>query len=186
MINLANYTSNYRGRLILNSYQDWIKHKQKVLDIGCGTGIVAALIKQEFKTKVTGADVTNYLSQDIPFVKINPQSKLPFKKDSFHIVMLNDVLHHIPKEEQQTLIAESLRIAKKVLIFEIKPTKIGIFFDIALNIIHYGGLNTPFSHRSSQQWSNLFKKLKANYQVKYPKKPPFYPFEHMAYCISKG
>ncbi|MFX0206352.1 MAG: 50S ribosomal protein L11 methyltransferase [Candidatus Hodarchaeota archaeon] len=41
MLKLANVTSVYRSQLIIETYKNWVKDNQKVLDVGCGTGVLA-------------------------------------------------------------------------------------------------------------------------------------------------
>ena len=63
-------TSPFRSKLVVKYFKPWIKGDEKVLDIGCGTGITTKVIKENFKVSVTGCDVKNYLIFNIPFYKI--------------------------------------------------------------------------------------------------------------------
>lgn len=182
---LTKTTSSYRYRLIRAAYRRWLKPKSTVLDIGCGNGIITKLLLDEFSLKVTGCDVKNYLIYDIPFVKIN-HNKLPNFKRKFDAVLLNDVLHHIPGEKQKNLILFCLRIAKKILIFEAKPTLFGKITDIILNKYHYGDLNVPLSFRNVADWKVLFKRLSIKSKIVVLKRPFWYPFSHIAILLQKA
>ncbi len=179
-------TSPYRSKLIVKSFKPWIKKKQKILDIGCGTGITAKVIIEDFKVNVTGCDLENYLAFDIPFYKISKNGKLPFKDKTFDVAMLNDVLHHVDKAYQTYIIKEALRVAKKVLIFEDKPTISAKVFDTILNKLHYSSLDAPLTFRSSKGWSELFNSIGLKYIIKNNiQKPLWYPFSHIAMMVQK-
>lgn len=182
-MNLFKITSSYRTKLIINVYQKWIKPNDNILDVGCGTGIVAKMLADYFSADITGCDIKNYLIYKIPFLKIK-DSKIPVKDASFSIALLNDVLHHIPKQYQASIIKETTRVAKKVLIFEFEPTFIGKLSDIILNKFHYGDLNPPLSVRSIKEWQNLFRKLSLRSQTIKLEKPFWYPFSHIAFMIT--
>lgn len=178
-------TSVYRFQLITKAYDGWIKKNEKVLDIGCGRGTITKLLINYYSLQLQACDVKNYLIyQDIAFKEIN-KNKLPKFKYKFDAALLNDVLHHISKDEQTNLIKEALRIADKVLIFEMKPTYSAKIFDLILNKLHYGDLNIPLSFRNLLEWKSLFKKLDIKSKTKEINKPFWYPFSHIAFILEK-
>lgn len=183
-MNFTKLTGSYRTKLIISAYKNWLKTGDCVLDIGCGTGIVAKYLKDYFKIKITGCDIKNYLIDKIPFIKIN-ENKIPVKSNSFDVAFINDVLHHIKKEDQAQIIKEAVRTAKKVFIFEFEPTLIGKAADIVLNKLHYGDLNPPLSLRPSKQWQSLFSELGYKSKMVKLSKPFWYPFSHIAFMITK-
>lgn len=185
-MNITELTGSYRGKLVIKAYNQWLKKGDKVLDIGCGTGIITKVLADHLGVKITVCDVRNYLIyKDIRFVKIT-REKLPFLSESFDAALLNDVLHHLPQEKQEDLISQSIKVAKKVLIFEAKPTIFGKIADIILNKLHYGDLNVPLSFRTMDEWQALFKKLSLKFKTKTFKRPFWYPFSHIAFELQKG
>lgn len=184
MFNLAKSTSNYRAKLIYSAYKKWLKAGDKVLDIGCGNGIIAYFLHNKLKIDITCCDVKNYLIYKFPFYKITG-SKLPFKNKQFDLVFINDVLHHIESDKHLAVISEALRVGKVVLIFEAKPTFSGKMFDIILNKFHYGGLDQPLSFRNIADWETIFKKLGVNYKYIELSRPFWYPFSHVAFKLWK-
>lgn len=167
----------------MKHFKEWVKKDQKILDIGCGSGITTKAIIENFKVTVTGCDVKNYLMFNIPFYEISRNGKLPFKNKSFDLAMLNDVLHHVDKSNQIRIIKEALRVAKTVLIFEVQPTISAKIFDTLLNKIHYSSLDAPLTFRSDRDWQELFRSMKLTSIIKKVKNPFWYPFSHIAIMI---
>lgn len=183
-MNLSKITGNYRTKLIISVYKKWIKPKDSILDIGCGTGIVTKILGDYFSANITGCDIKNYLIFKIPFLKIK-DNKLPVKDTFFDIALLNDVLHHIPKQNQAGIIMEAIRVSKRVIIFEFEPTFVGKLADVILNKFHYGDLSAPLSARPIDEWQDLFRKLSLKTQTTKLKKPFWYPFSHIAFMVTK-
>lgn len=183
--NISILTTPYRAKLILSIYKLWFKKNGKVIDVGCGTGIVANILKKELGVRIIGCDIKNYLIHDIPFVKIK-SDELPFPNQSYDVVLFNDVLHHIDKPRQEHIISEALRVAKNVFIFEFEPSVGGKILDIVLNKFHYGDLAVPLAFRYAKEWKQLFKNLSANYDFIRLKRPFWYPFEHIVFRVSKN
>lgn len=183
-MNIQHFTTSIRFRILLKAYQNWIKNKDKIVDVGCGNGIITKLIKDHFQADITACDIKNYLVYNLPFINLTEKNLSSIKK-KFDVAMLNDVLHHIPKEAQEKLLLDCLKIAKKLLIFEAEPTLVGKVADIILNKHHYNTLNTPLSFRKYYEWKQIFKNLHLKSNSKRLKKPFLYPFSHVAFLVQK-
>ncbi len=183
MIKLADITSKIRAKIIIQAYEDWLKPQTKLVDVGCGTGVVAFEISKSIRTDVYGCDVQNYLLRKIKFKKIKSDNRLPFPDKSFDLALLNDVLHHVNHVDQIGLIDETLRIAKETLIFELKPTIIGKALDFLLNKIHNPEMAIPFAYRNEWNWEKLFKENGITYKKRHVLTPFYYPFSHVAYKL---
>ncbi len=186
MINIVEITSKIRLKLIIQAYKSWLKKNENCLDVGCGDGIISQELIKRLCIRITGCDILSYLTKDIPFVYMKKRHELPFPKNKFDSCLLNDVLHHMEKEDQIKILKESLRIAKKVLIFEDKPTLIGKTADILANLMHNRNMNVPLTFRDILEWEEIFKKLMVDYKVIELPKPLFYPFSHIAFCLTKS
>ncbi len=185
MAKVADITTPIRAKLIANSYKHWVNPKDKVLDIGCGTGVVAEELARRLKIKVVGCDIDQYLVRKIPFRKMVSGSRLPFREMEFDSSMLNDVLHHTKYDNQIKLILESLRVAKKVFIFELQPTSVGKLLDFLINKIHNPKMAIPYSYRSEKEWENFFRKNHLKFEKKKVTSPFYYPFLHVSYQVKK-
>ena len=185
-MDIARFTSPYRSRLIKKVYANWLKKDEKVLDIGCGNGLISLYLMNNLSVKIVGCDVNNYLSVPVRFVQIPDSYKLPLEKNSFDASMLNDVLHHIKKPQQIELIKEALRVSSRVLVFEAKPTFLAKVFDIILNKLHYGDLKVPLSFRDRQEWEELCNSLSVKFEIIELKRPFWYPFSHIALLLKRS
>lgn len=180
---LAQFTAPYRSKLIIKCYKSWMKEKERVLDIGCGNGISTKEITDNLNVYVTGCDVEKNIVFDFPFFLIPKSGKLPFKDQSFHTAMLNDVLHHVETQYQIPVLKEALRVAKKVVLFEVEPTLFGKIFDALLNKLHYKSLKAPLTFKWRKDWIKLFKELGLKYETKSVKVPFWYPFSNIAMTV---
>lgn len=100
---LANITSIYRARLIAEHYAKWLKPNEKVLDVGCGNGVVTKFLSEDLGVIIEGCDIENYLSKQIKFKIMEKHDELPYDDNSFDAVMFNDVLHHTSKTNQKKI-----------------------------------------------------------------------------------
>jgi len=182
---LAYITSTYRAGLISKTYCKWVDARKKVLDIGCGTGVVADELRKSLKIEIAGCDIDSYLTRNVPFKKMENFSIIPYKKGEFNYTMFNDVLHHTEYQNQEKLIKEAVRVSKKVLVFELIPTFTGKISDFLINKIHNPNMNIPYTYRSPNDWKTLFKSMGLKYKTSFVKKPFWYPFTHIGFLIEK-
>jgi ubiquinone/menaquinone biosynthesis C-methylase UbiE len=167
------FTITYRARRIFQAYDGLIQPGQQVLDIGCGNGIVGAMIRDRFQCQVTGTDILDYVKTGLPFKRLADGGELAFGDQSMDVAMLNDMLHHVPSAGQEKLIREALRVAKRVLVYEVKPGAYVSFTDWLPNKIHQPLMRISLSHRSREAWLELFKQLGAQVEVREIVDPPF-------------
>ncbi|MCL5070605.1 MAG: class I SAM-dependent methyltransferase [Actinobacteria bacterium] len=185
MSNLIEITSRIRLKLIVKAYHPWLKKNEKCLDVGCGDGIISEQLLKYFGIKITGCDILSYLTKDIPFIYMKKEDKLPFSNNKYESCLFNDVLHHMSKENQIKLLKEGLRVAKRVLIFEDKPTLAGKAADILANLMRNKNMNIPLTFKDILEWETVFKDLGVKYKSVELPKPFLYPFSHIAFLIYK-
>lgn len=78
------------------------KKGKTLLDLGCGPGEDAAILRDAYGLKVKACDV--YEHENVKDLKLDFKKgsifDLPYKAKSFDYVFLHDVLHHINEEDQ--------------------------------------------------------------------------------------
>jgi len=99
----------------------YIDKKDMVLDVGCGNGEHSFKIARVCK-EVTAFDIEESKLQEakrkqkqrkiknIKFLKIDANKKLPFKRDSFDLILCQDVLEHVRDYKKTT--KEVLRVLR--------------------------------------------------------------------------
>jgi demethylmenaquinone methyltransferase/2-methoxy-6-polyprenyl-1,4-benzoquinol methylase len=94
-----------------------IKRNEKVLDLGCGDGLNVNLLYKSGIKKIVGVDIAPELIKNAkkltPKAKfyISSAEKLPFKNESFNVVLVDSVFHHLMKYEKA--LSEIKRVLKR-------------------------------------------------------------------------
>jgi len=94
----------YMNRLLTSDSQ--------VLDIGCGTKELSNALAC---AKVTTIDSWEPFKPDI-LCDLNSVQELPFADGTFDLVLLIDVIEHLPKEHGFRILKEAQRVAKKAVV----------------------------------------------------------------------
>lgn len=107
-------------------------NSQKLLDLGCGDGATEFYLSSIFSSfSVTGIDISSEsirIAKDRKLPKCNfllfDGSTIPFHENSFDIVFIAGVFHHVPPELRQNLMGEAARVLKpggRLYLFEHNP-----------------------------------------------------------------
>jgi len=168
-LNHGNSQSNF---YFIEKYK-LLKKSDKILEIGSGKGNTLSKLKNK-GYKIQGCEVNdNYIS----FVKKNfninlkkiTSTKLPYKDNSFDLVVSFDVLEHIPDTDLH--LKEVHRVLKEggKYIFS-TPNK---FLDIPFQIVRFKSFNRYKDfHCSLQSYFSLIKRLEDNgFNYKFYKVP---------------
>jgi ubiquinone/menaquinone biosynthesis C-methylase UbiE len=132
---------------------------ERILDLGCGSGIFGKKIKEKLKKEVIGIDIVDKRVCEIPF-KIYDGKKIPFSEDYFDVVVAAFVLHHT--EDPISILKEAKRVGKKIIIFEDLPEKI---FGKVYCFLHwvtwnlFFGKSPKFNFYAAKEWKEIFKGL---------------------------
>jgi ubiquinone/menaquinone biosynthesis C-methylase UbiE len=137
----------------------------EVLDLGAGTGRIAAWLARRVGIRPTLADVTAFGNRvpDFPFILMEDPLRVPAPDASFDAVVMLFVLHHVERwSDQERLVAEAARLARRrVLIIEDTPTSsldrsLNVAWDWLLNLRH--GVPKPFTFRTVHGWGEVFRR----------------------------
>ena len=143
--------------------QDFIQKGSKILDLGCGSGVVGKSFQKFFQAEVIGVDIKDNRIYPIPFELIDGK-KLPFAEKSFDIVLINYVLHH--SGDPILLLKEAKRVTRdKIVIYEDLPEGplsriICKIHGISFDKIFKNQSQTSF--KLEEEWEKIFKKIGLN------------------------
>jgi ubiquinone/menaquinone biosynthesis C-methylase UbiE len=140
--------------------RDFIREGSKILDLGCGSAIIAKTFRDFFKADVLGVDIADRRIFPIRFKLIDGEN-LPFVANNFDTVLITYVLHHSQKPIQ--LLKEAKRVVKdKIIIYEDLPE--GDVSEFFCKI--HGGLFDIFfqkeiksTFKTEKEWLRIFQEL---------------------------
>jgi len=127
------------------------------LDVGCGTGKLVYWLRF-FGVDAFGIEISKdalRLANDKvkPFLKLADITKIPYKSDSFDLVLSYDVLEHLERSKIKKAVRETVRVSKKYILHKIYTQE-----NTWINLTH----GEDFSHLSvfsKKYWQNLFSKF---------------------------
>jgi len=107
---------NRRARILSNWYAQLIPGDVRVLDVGCGDGLISALLQSKRSDiEVHGIEVLPRNRTRIG-VEVFDGAHIPFKDRAFDVVLLSDVLHHT--DNPMTLQREARRVASQCVMIK--------------------------------------------------------------------
>lgn len=156
-----------RARVLSEMLADLMPEKSKVLDVGCGDGLIASLLKQNRPdVDVQGVDVLVRRSTCIP-VEAFDGRVLPYRDRAFDVVMFVDILHHTL--DPTILLREAARTARQAIVIK-DHTRDGFmsaatlrFMDWIGNARH--GVALPYNYWPRAKWLDVFHRLDLTVQV---------------------
>ncbi len=126
----------------------------QVLDVGCGSGAVAHLLRQgRPDIRVRGIDVLVRQQTYIP-VDVFDGRTIPHPDSSFDVVMFVDVLHHT--DDPMVLLCEAARVARRAIVLK-DHILAGFFAGPTLRFMDYvgnapHGVPLPYNYWSRRRW----------------------------------
>src|SRR5215210_5396361 len=110
------YVHPRRARVLRDQLAELIPSDSRVLDVGCGDGLIASLISQRRSdVSISGVDVLVRPNTLVHVAKFDGQT-LPHAQKSFDAVLLVDVLHH--SHDPMRLLREAMRVTNKYVIIK--------------------------------------------------------------------
>jgi SAM-dependent methyltransferase len=139
----------------------------RVLDVGCGNGLLARLLQQQRPDlTVSGIDVLLQEPRYIPVEQFDGKI-IPYGDNSFDVVMFVDVLHHA--DDPMELLREGVRVTRRTLVIKDHPLNGFLagptlcFMDWVANARH--GIALPHQYWPREKWFRAFAALGLTVEV---------------------
>jgi uridylate kinase len=130
-----------------------------LLDVGCGTGELVSALRRlgvDAKGVEISKEALELANEDVqPFLLKGDVLKLPFKNNSFDMVVTYDVLEHLERSNLKKAAKETIRVAKKSVLHKIYTKE-----NTLLNFTH-GDDPSHLSVFSQGFWDRLFNSIQS-------------------------
>lgn len=142
---------------------DLIPPDASVLDVGCGDGKLAGLIREiRPDIAIQGIDVLIRGKTAVPVTEFDG-NRIPFPNKSFDVIMFVDVLHHT--EDPFVLLREAARVTKELIVIK-DHTSEGLLSNATLRFMDWvgnkpHGVVLPYNYWKEVQWKQAFRDLQA-------------------------
>lgn len=161
------YVHGRRVAVLCEQFAGLLPRDATVLDVGCGDGLLAALIQERRPdVRIRGIDVMVRKSTRIP-VEMFDGTMIPCGDRGVDAVMLVDVLHHA--EEPEVLLRDAVRVAAKTILLKDHTTD-GVFAGSTLRLMDWvgnsrHGVPLPYWYWTRQQWLDVAERLQLSIDV---------------------
>ena len=148
------YIHPRRVRVLSNHLAELIPRDARVLDVGCGDGLLAHLIRQRRPDiEIRGIDVLLRNQTHIPVEKFDGNI-IPEGDGSLDVVMFVDMLHHM--EDPMILLREGVRAARKAVVIKDHILH-GLWAGPTLRLMDWvgnerHGVKLPYNYWPRQKW----------------------------------
>jgi len=155
------YVHNRRVRVLSDHLAQLLPANARVLDVGCGDGLLAHLVLQRRRdVEIRGVDVLVRNHTQIPVDCFDGQV-IPYSDASLDVVMFVDVLHHT--EDPMVLLREAARTARVAIVIK-DHLRDGLFASPTLRFMDYIGnarhaVALPYNYWPQQRWLQAFRTL---------------------------
>jgi len=157
---------------VCNLCSGYLKKGDRVLDLGCGSGLVGKALIKLFNIDLIGIDIEDTREEKIPFKKSDGK-KLPFSDKHFDAVLISYVFHHTKNSDK--ILREAIRVSKRyIFILEDTPDTIIDRFICRLHGFGFKmlfGLKDSYQFHSKKEWIDYFRvnklKLKKIINIRY-------------------
>jgi len=159
------YTKSFFGtflQTIVNYYRAFLIkifiNPKNCLDVGCGTGYLVKILRKlgidAYGIEIS-KDALSLADEEVkPFLKKGDILKIPYKDNSFDLVLTFDVMEHIEKSKIRQALRETIRVSRGYIfhkIYTIENSWIDLFH--APDFAH-------LSVFSREKWRKIFRSLR--------------------------
>ena len=143
-----------RTYVLASFFAELIPQGHAVLDVGCGDGLIDALVKrQRPDLQISGVDVLGRPHTHIPVTRFDGK-RLPFPDRSSDSVLICDVLHHA--DHPVRLLQECARVARHSVVIKDHTVK-GILARPTLRFMDFvgnapQGVALPYNYLTDAEW----------------------------------
>lgn len=167
--------------------QDFIKENSKILDLGCGSGIVGEEFQKFFKADIIGVDIKDLRIKKIPFKSFDGLN-LPFLDNSFDTVLISYVLHHA--RDPEFLLKEAKRVVKnRIIIYEDLPegflAKLFCYFHGISFGLFFQKNKESGTFKNDVEWKEIFGNLGLRLTFEKKVSPVFYSVKQKLFILEK-
>ena len=138
----------------------FIERDSRMLDLGCGSGLVSKEFSEFFESEVVGVDVVDRRVVPVPFKKISGNI-LPFSDKVFDYVLIAYVLHHC--QDPVSVLKEAKRVVNgKILVYEDLPEGLLSSFFCKLHALSFDNLfhnKEKTTFKTEKEWETVFRDL---------------------------
>ena len=157
----SRYVHRRRVRVLRENLAPLFPENASVLDVGCGDGLLAHLIKQARPDlRISGIDVFTREESYIPVTTFDGRT-VPFPSKSIDVVMFADVLHHT--QDPMILLREAVRVARQALIIKDHTMNGRLAYSTLKFMDHVGnkryGVALPHNYWPEKKWREGFEAL---------------------------
>jgi len=151
---------NRRIKKLAEEIAERLPQGARVLDVGCGSGDLAALIMQiRPDVAIEGIDVLVRPGTAIPVHQYDG-AHIPFDDDTFDAAMVVDVLHHT--DDPEAVLNEIARTARTIVIKDHLRNGFAAgvtlrFMDWVGNAAH--GVRLPYNYLTRAEWLDIWSRL---------------------------
>jgi ubiquinone/menaquinone biosynthesis C-methylase UbiE len=166
-----------------------------LLDVGCGDGLTATFVEKHFPSwQTTGIDISEKSIaaaqkrqiRKAQFQLFNGQH-IPFENESFDVVFIAAVLHHIEFSLHQHLIKEMYRVLKpggRLYLFEHNPLNPVTKYLVKTCVFDKDARLLPFSYTNRLLKSVKFSAIACKFILFFPRKGIFTKLLPLEKCLS--
>jgi ubiquinone/menaquinone biosynthesis C-methylase UbiE len=143
--------------------KDFIETNSKILDFGCGSGIIGKQFADYFNSSLLGVDIIDNRVETIDFRQYDGKDLSFLTDNSYDAVLVNYVLHHTP-DPIDALKQAASKSKKRIIIYENLPEGIVAKLLCALHGVSFGMFYqknfVSGKFLTKENWEKAFKDLK--------------------------